>query len=198
MSNIMAYCMLALCVGLPVVLLIHGIMLRKKWESDLFLQKVGTWVQGMKLDDPDYVKPILFFAELFFIRRMILCATLIFWTEFFWGQVAVQFMISTIIIIVILWFRPMESIFATKMELFNECTNLMVLYLLMIFSDFVRDPETRSNVGTFYICVIIAFAGVHIIFMLYDSFKQLYWRARRRFTLFVAKRKQAKKLKEKK
>ena len=50
---------------------------------------MGTWVEGLKLDDPEYVKPILFFAMLFFVRRIVLCATLIFWTEFFWGQVAI-------------------------------------------------------------------------------------------------------------
>ena len=105
---------------------------------------------------------------------------------------------TTMIIIVILWFRPLDNLFSTKMEVFNESINLVVLYLLMTFSDFVRDPKTRSDIGTFYIAVIIAFASVHIVFMLHDSCKQLYWRAKRRLIRFVAKRKQAKKLKQQK
>ena len=60
------------------------------------------------------------------------------------------------------------------METFNECVNLVILYMLMLFSDYVGDPETRSNIGVVYICVIIFFASVHLSLLFGDSFKKVY------------------------
>mmetsp|Transcript_46376 Transcript_46376/g.61428 ORF Transcript_46376/g.61428 Transcript_46376/m.61428 type:complete len:128 (+) Transcript_46376:1572-1955(+) len=109
----------------------------------------------------------------FFVRRIILCLTLVFWSEFFWGQISLQFLISTLLIIVIQWARPLDTIFATWMETFNECTNLILLYILMLFSDFVGDPETRSQIGIAYMVIIICFAAVHLFFLFADSAKSL-------------------------
>ena len=111
---------------------------------------------------------------MFFLRRLLLSLTLIFWASFFWGQVALQYFISTALIIVIQWARPFNSAFATKIETFNECTNMVILYILMLFSDFVGDLETRSNLGNVYIGLIIAFSSVHLWFLFSDSIKKLY------------------------
>ena len=56
--------------------------------------------------------------------------TVIFWADFFWGQIAFQFMFSEIMIIVLLWMRPLESNFETKIETFNEVANICTYYLL--------------------------------------------------------------------
>ena len=64
------------------------------------------------------------------------------------------------------WWKPMEDKFATNMETFNECTIIILLYTMMMFSDFVGEPETRSTVGIIYIAIVCLFAGIHLCLML--------------------------------
>mmetsp|Transcript_33284 Transcript_33284/g.39144 ORF Transcript_33284/g.39144 Transcript_33284/m.39144 type:complete len:118 (+) Transcript_33284:464-817(+) len=45
--------------------------------------------------------------------------------------------------------------------------------MLMLFSDFVESPETRSDIGTAYIVVIILFACVHLFFLFAVTIKSL-------------------------
>ena len=47
---------------------------------------------------------------------------------------------STALLILIGWHRPLESNFANNMELLNEMTNVWILYAMMCFSDFVGEP----------------------------------------------------------
>ena len=121
----------------------------------------------------------------FFLRRLIFCLCLVFWIEFFWGQVALQLMSSVFVIIVLQWHRPLLSSFATNMETFNEVITLFTLYLLMCFSDFVPDPATRAECGKVYIALIIIYASVHFIFLFSDviekvknSVRKLYYKMR--------------------
>lgn len=59
------------------------------------------------------------------------------------------------------------------MELFNEVITLFTLYLMMCFSDFVVDPETRSFCGFGFIGVISLYAAVHIMFLLTGVYMQI-------------------------
>ena len=63
--------------------------------------------------------------------------------------------------------RPLETNFALKIETMNECSILMILYLLLCFSEFQPDVETRNTLGFAYIGLIGAFATVHIGFLFY-------------------------------
>jgi len=67
----------------------------------------------------------------------------------------------------------METRFANWMETISELTTLLVLYMLMLFTDFVGEPENRSELGIAYICIIIAFASVHVVILLVDTIKFL-------------------------
>ena len=58
---------------------------------------------------------------------------------------------------------PLESKFETLMEVMNEYTILILAYLLMCFTDFVPDPETRSLAGRAYMIVAITNIGIHLI-----------------------------------
>ena len=173
-SNYIAYVLFGLVLAVPLLLFAIAICKRKSWQDEGFGTKYGAFLDGTKTDKPGLQVAVLIFAMVFFMRRLLLCLTLVFWTEFFWGQVALQFGLSTLLIIVIHWTRPLDSDFATRMETFNECTNMVVLYMLMLFSDFVGKPETRSQIGLIYIGVIICFALVHLVFIFGDTFKKIY------------------------
>ena len=102
-----------------------------------------------------------------------MCITLIFWRDFFWGQVAVSLGISVGLVIFMGWFRPLDTSFANNMEMFNEIITLCALYLMMCFSDFVGDPETRSLCGIAFIFVICLYAANHILFLLINVCMQV-------------------------
>jgi hypothetical protein len=87
----------------------------------------------------------------------------IFMGNFLWGQLAIQIMFSIFMIIYLPWHRPLESKFALYMEVMNEETILILTYLLMCFTDFVPNPETRSEVGRAYMLVAITNIGIHLI-----------------------------------
>ena len=80
------------------------------------------------------VIPILLLA-----RRAIFVATVIYLADFTWAQLAIQNFVSLGAVIFIMWYKPMRSNRANRVEVFNECTILLLNYLLMCFTDFVPD-----------------------------------------------------------
>ena len=117
----------------------------------------------------------------YFLRRIAMCLCLVFWIEFFWGQIAVQIMATVFVIILLQWSRPLESNFATNMETFNEVITLLVIYLLMCFSDFVGDPTMRNECGKAFIAIVIFYALVHITLLFKDVIAKLILSCRKCF-----------------
>ena len=82
-------------------------------------------------------------------------------------------------LILIGWVRPLDSNFANNMELFNECISMVTLYMLMCFSDFVKEPEARSTCGYWFIGTLCLYAAVHFYFLFKDVFVKLWTRLRK-------------------
>ena len=99
----------------------------------------------------------------FFLRRLSLSLTLVFWQQFFWGQIFFQFMISTGLIILLQWFRPLKEKSANHWEIFNEYANLVFLLLLMLMSDYLLDLQIRQDLGTTYIVCVCLFVLTHVV-----------------------------------
>jgi len=74
----------------------------------------------------------------------------------------------------------MESKFTNTMETINEVVTVLVVYTIMCFTAFVPDPTTRRLVGFAQIGVICLYMGMHLIMMLAEQLKKLYWWIRRR------------------
>ena len=72
------------------------------------------------------------------------------------------------------WHRPLQSNFANNMEILNEMTILFALYLVMCYTDFVGEPETRNICGWAFIGVISIFLSIHIIFLFGGACKSVY------------------------
>ena len=88
-------------------------------------------------------------------------------------------MTSVWVIIMLQWWKPMEDKYSTNMETFNECCMIALLYTMMMFSDFVGEPEMRSFLGIWYIGTVCAFAAVHLSIMLAVMCKDLHRRYKR-------------------
>ena len=66
------------------------------------------------------------------------------------------------------------------MEVFNECTIIVLTYGLMMFTDFVPDPETRFTIGIFYITTSLINIVVHLLILLKGSGMQIKNRCKRK------------------
>ena len=72
-------------------------------------------------------------------------------------------------VIYLMWHKPLESPFAVRMEVMNECTIIVLTYGHLCFTDFVPEEEIRSEIGWVYIGVTIANILVHLTFLLLTS-----------------------------
>lgn len=116
-----------------------------------------------------------------------MCVILVFYIDFFWGQVALQLMTCTVMIIILQWSNLLDSKFATNMETFNEVITLFILYHLMCFSDFVPEPETRAEMGRVFIGIMCFYCIVHLYFMFGDVIRKLWNKIRSKY--YTRKRK---------
>ena len=171
-SNYLSYVLLGLCGFIPTILCIFACAKRQQTNNNAFKDKYGAFLNGTRTDQSRYVNPAITIAMVYFMRRLMLSMTLVFWPEFLWGQISLQFLLSTFLIIIIQWIQPLESSFANRMETFNEVTTILILYTLMLFSDYIESSVTRSFVGLVYIGILVTFALVHLVPLFLDSFRK--------------------------
>ena len=88
----------------------------------------------------------------------------------------------------LLLFKPFADNFFTRIEVMNETTNMLMLYLMLVFSDWVPDPEVRYIFGWIFIGVFGANLIVHLIFLLWELIKKT---THKLFTKCVIRRRQA-------
>ena len=69
------------------------------------------------------------------------------------------------------YFKPLSSGFSKNIETFNEVVNLIFLYLLMCFTDFLLDVEVAHGLGFVFIFTFSLVILVHVIILLFSSFK---------------------------
>jgi len=171
--NCVSIFLTSLCASAPIILFFYTWRNMHRADDDDFQRTVGAFIDGTKGGKKGSEWGVMLVSLAFFVRRSLLCLTLVFWYEFFWGQVAIQLMITLAMIILVGWTQPFDSSFANRIELFNEWIGLLILYCIMCFSDFVPDAETRNQNGVVLIGVICIHAGVHICFMLAGIFFKL-------------------------
>ena len=116
---------------------------------------------------------VMLYSLCFFLRRFAICLTLIFWDWFFWGQVVVQFFSATLTIAIISVAEPLASRKTARVEIFNEVVTMGVLYLLMLFSEYVDDPNKRYLIGYAFLALLGFYTVVHISIVLADLISKL-------------------------
>lgn len=143
----------------------------------------GALLEGTrKGEDPEkQSKWILLYPALFFARRIALIASVLLIVDYLWVQIAIQFAFSTTMIIYLMHVWPLETATANKMEVFNECTIILLHYGLMMFTDYVPEAETRHYIGWYYIAVSLGNILVHIFFLILDSSKRTWSWCRQKY-----------------
>ena len=103
---------------------------------------------------------------MFCARRMTLAMTLIYMQEFFWAQVALQILFAQVTLFIVQWYRPLSTPYMTRIETVNEMVTIVLLTMLLCFSDFVEDPLLRRNLGFVYIAIVSIFGFAHLVMLL--------------------------------
>ena len=181
LSNYLAIIVTVLTCTLPVFFLFFYAYKLKKWEDEKFQRKYGALLEGTDQERETSQWVVILVPLSFFVRRMTMSLVLVFWHDFLWGQLALQLYLSIFILIFIGWTRPLDSDFANNMELFNEVIGILSMYCLMLFSDFVGDPEARAVCGYGFIGIVCIFALVHIFILIQDTCSSLYQAIRRKY-----------------
>ena len=69
-------------------------------------------------------------------------------------------------------FKPLDSPFANRIEIMNECTILVLTYGQMHFTDYIPEPETRETIGYVYIIVVATNTALHLSILIRDTCKK--------------------------
>ena len=78
-------------------------------------------------------------------------------------------------------FKPLSDSRSMKVEIFNELTQLVLLYILIMFTSITEyEGIFRNNIGIVYLFVIFSNIGTHVYLMAYDSYKRFEKRYRKR------------------
>ena len=59
------------------------------------------------------------------------------------------------------------------MEIFNEVTNLILVYHMLTFTDWVADPRMRYQLGFSVILCVLMNVSVHFTFLIASTIKKL-------------------------
>ena len=183
-TNVFAIGSLVFIIVYPIWLVTFYFSKFKKWRDEDFQHKYGSVLDGTKYSDENsgkwlpMVQPIVFI-----VRRACFIFAVIVISEFLWMQLALQYLFSVFLIIYLTYFKPLDSLFQNRMETFNECTCIFLMYHLMCFSDFVPSAATRSALGISFITFIFFNVSVHLYFMLKDCYYKLKKKIMQKFCL---------------
>ena len=106
---------------------------------------------------------MLLLPTIFFYRRLIFITSIIFLGKNIFALLVIQFCMIQFTLATLHSLRIFESKATLWKQTQDECTYLLLFYVLMCFTDFVPDPELRSELGKAYISIMFTNIGLHLI-----------------------------------
>ena len=91
--------------------------------------------------------------------------------EYFWYQFCTVLLCNQVVLTLLLWQNLYEDPKDVKRENFNECFNLIFLYLLITFTEYVPDVHMRDKTAKVFVGLKCTHAAYHLIAMLISSIK---------------------------
>ena len=83
-----------------------------------------------------------------------------------------MFVVTIAMLMYLLWVWPFESNFYTYIEVMNEVTALVMLYVMLTFSAWVPSATFRYTLGWLFIGVCSLNIAIHLLFLIGDLVKQ--------------------------
>ena len=85
-------------------------------------------------------------------------------------------------------FSPFEESLPLQLEIFNEITTVVLLYLVACFTEFVPDVHTHVLIGYAFLFFMIGNMAVHLFFLVRSSIKDCMRNYRRKKSLHASLR----------
>lgn len=103
-SNYLAVILTVVFCSLPIFFIYFYAKNVKRWNDEVFQLKYGTLLKGtnQSIDEKQWIAIMV--PTSYFLRRLAMCLSLVFWREIFWVQVAGQLGASTVLIILVGWY----------------------------------------------------------------------------------------------
>ena len=123
----------------------------------------GALLEGTGVDYRGSSLVMLLVPTVFVYRRLIFISSIILLGDNIFFLILIQISMVQFQLFVLHSLRVFESKVALWKQTQDECTYLLLLYVLICFNDFVPDPELRSQLGYVYISIMFSNIGVHFI-----------------------------------
>ena len=162
-NSLSSILLLVWSIALPALCFVFLKNNRHRVHTDRFLRrKFGSLYSNLKTD-PFIETSTIRYSIFFYVRRTLLALTVVMLRWILVGQFFVFVMTSVFQVIFIGIVKPMKDSSHNRREIFNEAMTIMLYYHVFCFTDFVRDPYMRYNLG--YTCLF--FNLVHLLANLY-------------------------------
>ena len=99
------------------------------------------------------------------LRRVVIAFNIVTFTNHTTHQIQVTLFLTTLMLIYQGWVKPFEFKKRNFQELINEVLILLNAYFLIMYSDFVPDPEVRYLMGWVNIGMLIIMMGFNVFIM---------------------------------
>ena len=141
----------------------------EKLKREEFEDTWGCVYEGLTADS----RLVLVMPLFFVLRRICFLIIVIGGYQFIWLQVMSQLAFCFFSIIFVYINRPFEEDIANKLDMFNEVTTVVLLYMIYNFSDLIPDEENRYLVGYFFVAILFINLSVHLTLIGISIFRDL-------------------------
>ena len=124
---------------------------------------------------------MLLVPTIFFYRRLIFISSMILLRKNIFALILIQIGMIQFQLGVLHLLRTFDSRASLWKQTQDECTYLLLIYVLMCFTDFVPDPEQRSNLGIVYIIIMLSNIGLHLITLIRSTISSIVLNIKRCF-----------------
>ena len=124
-------------------------------------------------------------TSFFLARRLLFAFVIVFCGSSLVLQVFLGDVLSTLMLAFFISVRPMNDNFNNCIQVVNELTVLTCVWLLFHYSDFVGSPDTRYDLGFYFMYLIAIDIIFNVVFLIYTVVKKIYLEIR---SFFVRRR----------
>jgi len=146
-----------------------------KWQDEEFAEKYGAAVEGLDLRH----RSILAYPFIFMVRRCALILVVVIWREHLFVQIEAMVIFSVLQVAYLTTYRPFEEPLGQQLDIFNEMTSVILVDLLVVFSE-GNTGEFDFEADVMFMLCLFGNLSVHLFFLSRSSFFNLKLQCRRR------------------
>jgi len=103
-------------------------------------------------------------------------------------QLLVTYLVTTTVILYLLYFWPYESTFDTLSEILNEVTTLLMLYIMLSFTDWQIDEQLVYFLGYVFSAIMLLNFLAHFAALMVGTVKSIVQKGKRQWNKCKARK----------